>query len=58
MEDKITEILQLVRDNNRMLREIILYLSNEAKNADRENYNDFIRNIAADLVGTAITGRN
>lgn len=44
------ELLQLTRENNYMLKQIIVYLNNINANADNENDNDFIRNILANLI--------
>ena len=46
------ELLNLIRDNNRMLREIIAYINLKDSLADSENNNDFLRNILANLIST------
>lgn len=48
------ELLQLTRDNNRMLREIISYINLINSQADNENTNDFIRNILANLISNCM----
>lgn len=50
------ELLQLTRDNNRMLREIISYINLINSQADNENTNDFIRNILANLISNCMDG--
>lgn len=50
------EALFLLRDNNRMLREIIEYINLVNSNADNENNNDFFRNILANLISNQIDG--
>lgn len=48
------ELLQLTRENNYMLKQIIAYLNHISANADNENNNDFIRNILANLISNTI----
>lgn len=52
------ELLTLVRDNNRMLREIISYINLKYFQEDNENLNDFLRNILANIIGTNMYLRN
>lgn len=46
------ELLRMTAENNFMLKSIIRYLSEQNKNADTENLNDFIRNIMANMIST------
>lgn len=48
------EILFLLRDNNRMLKEIITYINFIDSKANEENNNDFLRNILANLISNKI----
>ena len=48
------ELLRMTAENNFMLKSIIRYLSEQNKNADTENLNDFIRNIMANMISTNI----
>ena len=48
------ELLRMVTENNIMLKSIIKYLSNQNNNADNENFNDFMRNIMANIISTNI----
>lgn len=50
MNQKMEELLQLTKENNYMLKQIIAYINHINANADNENNNDFIRNILANLV--------
>lgn len=52
------ELLTLIRDNNRMLREIISYINLKDSQADSENLNDFLRNILANIISTNMDLRN
>lgn len=51
------ELLQLTRENNYMLKQIIAYINSINRNADNENNNDFIRNILANLVSNTVDFR-
>ncbi len=51
---KEDEILFLLRDNNRMLKEIIAYINFIDSKANEENNNDFLRNILANLISNKI----
>lgn len=53
--DEEQELLRLVYDNNRMLREIIAYTNLKESQADNENNNDFFRNIIANLISSGLT---
>lgn len=46
------ELIRMVTENNTMLKSIIKYLSDQRTNADSENFNDFIRNIMANMIST------
>lgn len=46
------ELYRLVKENNIMLREIIAYLNQQTLNADKENVNDFIRNVFANMISS------
>ena len=53
----VRENNMLLKDNNRMLREIIYFINVYLANAKGENQRDFERNILADLIGSLIIGR-
>ena len=53
---KEDEILFLLGDNNRMLKEIIAYINMIDSNRVNENNDDFIRNILANLISNQIDG--
>jgi hypothetical protein len=46
------ELIRMVTENNIMLKSIVKYLSDQRTNADSENFNDFIRNIMANMIST------
>ena len=46
---------ELLKDNNRMLREIINAINIYLSNVTGENQNDFERNIIANLISTHMT---
>lgn len=48
---------QLLKDNNRMLREIINAINIWLAHHQEENANDFDRNVLANLISSSITGR-
>lgn len=48
---------QLLKDNNRMLREIINAINVWLAHHQEENANDFDRNVLANLISSSITGR-
>jgi hemerythrin len=48
---------QLLKDNNRMLREIITVINVWLANHNQENDKDFCQNILANLISSRITGR-
>lgn len=54
MSQKMEELLQLAKENNYMLKQIIAYINSINRNADNENNNDFIRNILANLISNTI----
>ena len=48
------ELLRMTTENNIMLKSIIKYLSDQRNNSDNENFNDFIRNIMANMISTSL----
>ena len=48
------EMLYLLRDNNRMLKEIIAYINLINSKAEDENNYDFLRNMLANLISNKI----
>lgn len=48
------EIIYLLRDNNRMLKEIIAYINLINSKAEEENIYDFLRNILANFISNKI----
>ena len=46
------ELIRMTAENNYMLKSIIKYLSEQRTNADSENFNDFIRNIMANMISS------
>lgn len=54
MTNNIEELLQLTKENNYMLKQIIAYINSINRNADNENSNDFIRNILANLISNTV----
>ena len=48
---------QLLKDNNRMLKEIINVINVWLAHHNQENVNDFDRNVLANLISSFITGR-
>ena len=52
----LREILELLKENNKMLKEIIRYINYINAHADTENNNDFVRNVVANLVSNRIPG--
>jgi nitrate reductase NapAB chaperone NapD len=48
---------QLLKDNNRMLKELINVVNVWLSHHGQENDNDFARNILANLISSFITGR-
>lgn len=48
---------QLLKDNNRMLKDIINAINIWLAHHQEENDNDFNRNVLANLVSSSITGR-
>ena len=45
-------LLQTVKENNKMLKQIIAYINYINSKADSENVDDFGRNILANMVST------
>jgi len=52
----LREILEVLKDNNRMLKEIIGYINYINSHAETENNNDFVRNVVANLISSHIPG--
>ena len=50
----LKEILGILKDNNRMLKEIIGYINYINSHAENENNNDFIRNVIANVVSNPL----
>ena len=44
----------MTTENNIMLKSIVKYLSDQRNNLDNENFNDFIRNIMANMISTSL----
>lgn len=51
------ELLELTKENNRMLKQILAYIYKIKPHSSTENENDFIRNIIANLISTSMIGR-
>jgi hypothetical protein len=54
MERKLNEILELTRDNNKMLRKIIGFINTFGRNITQENAEDFGRNVLANLLSNGL----
>ena len=54
MEDKLDRLLELEKENNKMLKEIIKYINYTIAKAHDENVDDFGRNVLANMVSTKI----
>jgi len=54
MGRKLNEILELTKDNNRMLREIIGSINASGRNITQENTEDFGRNVLANLLSNGL----
>lgn len=52
----LREILKLLKENNKMLKEIIRYINYINAHAETENNNDFVRNVVANLVSNRVPG--
>lgn len=52
------ELLYLTRENYKMLRYICEKINIHESNFDRENQDDFIRNILANLIGDGLIKNN
>lgn len=48
------EILKLLRENNEMLKFIVACINRNNANADNENMNDFLMNVAANIISNKI----
>lgn len=56
--DILKDIQKEVHENNILLKAIANYLANQAINSNNENFNDFIRNIMANLISSSIDINN
>lgn len=54
MKDDNKELLELVKENNLMLKEIIRYINYVNKNVNNENANDFGMNVMANLLSSKL----
>ena len=52
----LREILELLKENNKMLKEIIRYINYINAHADSENNYDFVRNVVANVVSSHLPG--
>lgn len=50
-DEKLDRILQIIIDNNIMLNEMHDFFKNYIKNTGKRNKNDFMMNLAANLLG-------
>ncbi len=50
-DEKLDQIHRITIDNNMMLREMHDFFRNYIKNANKRNKNDFMMNLAANLLG-------
>ena len=46
----IDELLVIARENNEMLKYIVNYINNIIVTADKENMDDFARNVLANII--------
>lgn len=46
----LKQILEIQKQNNMMLKQIISYINYKEAHADNENFNDFIRNVFANII--------
>ena len=53
----IKEILYLLKENNRMLKEIISYINYMNSRAESENEHDFVRNVIANIISNPLMGK-
>lgn len=51
----LEEILELTKENNRMLKEIIHFINVYLASTTKENQNDFEHNILANLISSHMT---
>ena len=50
MEDKLDKLLRIEKENNKMLRYIIKYISHNLYRESNEEFEDFGRNVLANMV--------
>ena len=48
--DRIDELLDITYENNKMLKNLTYYMHHIISNSERENNEDFLRNVLANLV--------
>jgi len=54
MEDRLDKLLRIEKENNKMLRYIIKYISHNLYREHNEELEDFGRNVLANIVSTKI----
>lgn len=50
MEDRLDKLLRIEKENNKMLRYIIKYISHNLYRESNEEFEDFGRNVLANIV--------
>ena len=53
-KESIDELIELTRENNYMLKQIIAYINHINRNANSENEQDFMRNILANMISNGL----
>ena len=54
MEDKLDKLLRIEKENNKMLRYIIRYINHNIYREHNEEFEDFGRNVLANVVNNKI----
>lgn len=54
MEDKLDKLLRIEKENNKMLRYIIRYINHNIYKEPSEEFQDFGRNVLANIVSNNI----
>lgn len=54
MEDRLDKLLRIEKENNKMLRYIIKYISHNLYRETNEEFEDFGRNVLANIVSNNI----
>ena len=54
MEDKLDKLLRIEKENNKMLRYIIRYINHNIYREHNEEFEDFGRNVLANVVSNKI----